>query len=105
MSHKNLEIWQLARELVVDIHRMTLHKLPKFEMYEEGNQIRRSSKSAKSNRSFMSLIYNRATNIQYRGSSNLDARDARFSMSNIPQVSIEYRVSSIENLLLNCNQA
>lgn len=27
---------------------MTLEKLPKFEMYEEGSQIRRSSKSTKS---------------------------------------------------------
>ena len=48
MSYKNLEIWQLARELAIDIHRMTLHELPKFEMYEEGNQIRRSSKSVRS---------------------------------------------------------
>jgi hypothetical protein len=36
MSYKKLEIWQLARELAIDIHRMTLEKLPKFEMYEEG---------------------------------------------------------------------
>ena len=43
MSYKNMEIGQLARELVIDIHKMTLHKLPKFEMYEEGNQIRKSS--------------------------------------------------------------
>jgi four helix bundle protein len=28
---------------------MTLNELPKFEMYEEGNQIRRSIKSVKSN--------------------------------------------------------
>ena len=42
-----MEIWQLARELVVEIHKMTL-TLPKFEMYEEGSQIRRSSKSVKS---------------------------------------------------------
>ena len=47
MSYKNLEIWQLARELVIEIHKMTL-SLPKFEMYEEGSQIRRSSKSVKS---------------------------------------------------------
>lgn len=47
MSYKNLEIWQIARELVVEIHKMSLG-LPKFEMYEEGNQIRRSSKSVKS---------------------------------------------------------
>jgi four helix bundle protein len=35
--------------LVIDIHKMTLHKLPKFELYEEGSQIRRSIKSVKSN--------------------------------------------------------
>jgi four helix bundle protein len=49
MSYKNLEIWQMARELVIDIHKMTLTKLPKFELYEEGSQIRRSAKSVKSN--------------------------------------------------------
>lgn len=48
MSYKKLEIWKLAKELVVDIHRMTIEKLPKFEMYEEGSQIRRSIKSVKS---------------------------------------------------------
>ena len=48
MSYKNLEVWQLARELVIDIHKMTLTKLPKFEMFEEGGQIRRSVKSVKS---------------------------------------------------------
>lgn len=49
MSYKNLEVWRLARELVIDIHKMTLVELPKFEMYEEGSQIRRSVKSVKSN--------------------------------------------------------
>ncbi len=34
--------------MVVEIHKMTM-KLPKFELYEEGSQIRRSSKSVKSN--------------------------------------------------------
>lgn len=48
MSYKNLEIWQLAEEIVIEIHKMSL-ELPKFEMYEEGSQIRRSSKSVKSN--------------------------------------------------------
>ncbi len=49
MSYKKLEIWQLAREVVVEIHEMTVHELPKFEMYEVGSQIRRSIKSVKSN--------------------------------------------------------
>jgi four helix bundle protein len=48
LSYKNLEIWQLARDLVVDIHKITLQKLPSFEMYEEGRQIRKSIKSVKS---------------------------------------------------------
>ncbi len=48
MTYKDLEIWQLSREVVIDLHKISL-ELPKFEMYEEGSQIRRSSKSVKSN--------------------------------------------------------
>lgn len=48
MNYKNLEVWQIARELSIEIHKMTI-SLPKFEMYEEGSQIRRSSKSIRSN--------------------------------------------------------
>jgi four helix bundle protein len=48
VSYKKLKVWQLARELVIDIHVMTLSKLPKHEMFEEGGQIRRSIKSVKS---------------------------------------------------------
>ena len=47
MSYKNLEIWKLADELVVEVHDMTLKKLPKFEMFEEGAQIRKLMKSVK----------------------------------------------------------
>lgn len=49
MSYRNLEIWQLARALSVEIHRMSLESLPRLEMYEEGSQIRRSVKSIRSN--------------------------------------------------------
>ena len=49
MSYRNLEIWCLARDISVEIHRMTLKMLPKFELYEEGSQIRQSSKSIRSN--------------------------------------------------------
>jgi four helix bundle protein len=42
MSYKKLVIWQEARQLVIDIHKMTLTELPRFELYEEGSQIRRS---------------------------------------------------------------
>ena len=48
MNYKDLEIWQLARDLVIEIHKMTLNNLPQFEMFEEGRQIRKSSKSVKS---------------------------------------------------------
>ena len=49
MSYRDLEIWQLARDLVIEIHEMTLNNLPKFEMFEEGRQIRKSSKSVEVN--------------------------------------------------------
>lgn len=49
MHYKDLEIWQLANYLVVSIHDMTLYQLPKFEFFETGSQIRRSSKSVKAN--------------------------------------------------------
>jgi four helix bundle protein len=48
MNYRNLEVWQSARELVIAIHEMTLTKLPKFEMLEEGGRIRRAIKSVKS---------------------------------------------------------
>jgi four helix bundle protein len=48
-GYQKLRVWQLARDLVIDIHHMTLNKLPKFELYEEGSQIRRSIKSVRSN--------------------------------------------------------
>jgi len=38
----------MAHKLAVEIHFMSL-ELPKFEMYEEGSQIRRSSKAVPSN--------------------------------------------------------
>ena len=48
MNYKDLKIWKLANEISIEIHKMTL-SLPDFEKYEIGSQIRRSSKSVKSN--------------------------------------------------------
>ena len=48
-SYRDLEVWKLPRDLAVEIHRMTVKELPKFELFEEGSQIRRSSKSVRSN--------------------------------------------------------
>jgi len=42
VSYLNLEIYSLAHSLAIKVHKMSL-KLPKFEMYEEAQQIRRSS--------------------------------------------------------------
>lgn len=45
-NYRDLEIYKKAHKLAIEIHEMSL-KLPKFEMYEEGSQIRKSSKSVK----------------------------------------------------------
>ena len=47
-GYEKLEIYRLARELAIRVHKMSL-SLPKFEMYEEGGQIRRSAKSVGAN--------------------------------------------------------
>jgi len=47
-SYKDLDIYKKAHKLAIEIHEMSLN-LPKFEMHEEGSQIRKSSKSIKSN--------------------------------------------------------
>src|SRR6476469_5110610 len=46
-SYRDLKIYQLSQELAIKIHAMTL-TLPKFETYEEGSQIRKSSKAVTS---------------------------------------------------------
>ena len=43
-SYKDLEIYQISYDLAVKIHKFSL-KLPNYEQYEEGRQIRKSSKS------------------------------------------------------------
>jgi four helix bundle protein len=45
-SYKELEIYQLAFKLSIDVHKLSL-ELPSHEKYEQGSQIRRSSKSIK----------------------------------------------------------
>lgn len=47
-SYRDLEIYQLAYQLAIKVHRLTL-TLPKYEMYEQGSQVRRSTKSIKDN--------------------------------------------------------
>lgn len=45
--HENLEVYRLAHALALRVHSLTLN-LPKYELYEEGSQVRRSSKSVSS---------------------------------------------------------
>lgn len=45
---EKLKIYKLAHELGVKVHKMSM-QLPRMEMFEEGSQIRRSSKSVASN--------------------------------------------------------
>lgn len=46
-SYQDLDIYKESKELAIQVHKMTL-LLPKFEMFEEAGQIRRSSKSVTS---------------------------------------------------------
>ena len=47
-SYKDLEIYRLSHKLAVEVHKASL-KLPRFEIYEEGSQLRRAAKSIPSN--------------------------------------------------------
>jgi len=47
-TYKDLEIYTLSMELFFKVHPLTL-KLPKYELYELGSQLRRSSDSVVSN--------------------------------------------------------
>lgn len=47
-SYRDLEIFQLAVQGAVMIHQISL-KLPQYEMYEVGSQVRRSAKSIPAN--------------------------------------------------------
>jgi four helix bundle protein len=46
-SYRELEIYKESKKLAIEIHKMTMI-LPKFELFEEGGQVRRSSKSVTS---------------------------------------------------------
>jgi four helix bundle protein len=42
-NYKDLDIYRLSYDLAVKVHKFSL-TLPQYEMYEEGSQVRRSSK-------------------------------------------------------------
>jgi len=43
-SYRELEVYKQSKALAVQVHQLSL-SLPKFELYEEGSQVRRSSKA------------------------------------------------------------
>ena len=43
-SYRELEVYKESKRLAIEVHKMSL-TLPKFELYEEGSQIRRSAKA------------------------------------------------------------
>ena len=45
-NYKDLEIYSLAYHLALEVHQMTMN-LPNYELYEQGSQVRRSSKRIK----------------------------------------------------------
>lgn len=47
-SYKDLDVYIIAFDLAKKVHEVSL-KLPKYELYEQGSQVRRSSKSIKDN--------------------------------------------------------
>ncbi len=46
MGYNDLEIYRMAYELAIKVHHLTL-SLPKYELYEQGSQIRRSAQRIK----------------------------------------------------------
>lgn len=49
VTYRELEIYKISHTLATTVHSMTLAVLPRFEMFEEGAQVRRSSKSIVAN--------------------------------------------------------
>jgi len=43
-TYEELGIYRLSHDLAIEIHKVSL-SLPKFVLYEEGSQLRRSAKS------------------------------------------------------------
>ncbi len=47
-SYRDLEIYPMSYRLALKVHKVSI-SIPKYELYEQGSQIRRSSKSVKDN--------------------------------------------------------
>ena len=47
-SYKDLQVYQIAFQLAKEVHLLTM-KLPKYELFELGSQVRRSAQSVRTN--------------------------------------------------------
>ena len=100
-SYKDLDIYNMAFEYAVEVHKLSL-KLPKFELYEQGSQIRRSSKSIKDNiiegygrRSYKQdfikyLIYAQASLLECQ--SQLEMIDRLYNNSELKELKEKYDI-------------
>ncbi|MFC2109202.1 four helix bundle protein [Bacteroidota bacterium] len=100
-SYKDLDIYNMSFELAIKVHKLTL-ELPKYEVYEQGSQIRRSSKSIKDNivegygrRKYKAdfikfLIYGHASLLEYR--SQLEMIQELYNIKEISILIKEYDV-------------
>jgi four helix bundle protein len=45
VSYKHLDVWQSAKDVEQEIRSMVLEEIPKYDMWKEGTELRRASKS------------------------------------------------------------
>jgi len=98
-SYKDLDIYNLAFAYSIEVHHASL-KMPKFELYEQGSQVRRSSKSVKDNiiegygrRRFKQdfikfLTYSHASLLECKG--QLETIQVLYKISEIPDLIQKY---------------
>ena len=79
MNVEDLEVYQRLCRLALEVHEVTM-TFPKFEMYELGSQLRRSSNSAPAN--IAECFGNKHTNIYLEGISRAqgELRETRHHM-------------------------
>ena len=99
-GYRDLEIYQLAKKLAIEIHHFSL-KLPKYELYEIGSQIRRASTS---------IVFNIAEGFGRRRYKAEYIRFLIFSQASCDEVFSQLELLSelypeidIKNLIVSCN--
>lgn len=101
-SYKDLDIYNLAFEYAIEVHEISL-KLPKHELYEQGSQVRRSSKSIKDNivEGFGRKIYKNEfiKFLTYAYASLLECKSQLEMMSQLyPEIDFNSLVEKYDNL-------